>query len=277
MAEIYFGKKSAFNFSLTVKLIFLNMIFFVIFYSLFLLNYLSLDQIGLQPSNFVKGDNLWTIFTSMFMHANFVHLFFNMFSLFFIGMFVEKIIGKKRFFWFYIISGIFAGLFFAFLSGYFGTTPIGEKLFGDPSIPGVGASGALFGLLGLLAVLVPYSKVYLILGPLIAIVLEAVLQNVLDPTVFSVLGILINIYFIASIFAIFSFSEKFRKIALPVEMPFWVLPIVAIVPLVIIGFFVSLPIGNMAHLGGLIIGLAYGFYLKRKYKRKAKLLSKYFS
>jgi len=34
----------------------------------------------------------------------------------------------------------------------------------------------------------------------------------------------------------------------------------------------GLPIGNVAHLGGLIIGLGYGFYLKRKYPRKTKMI-----
>ena len=42
----------------------------------------------------------------------------------------------------------------------------------------------------------------------------------------------------------------------------------------IIGFFISLPIGNTAHIGGLLIGLAYGWYLKNKYKRKIFLLNK---
>ena len=59
-------------------------------------------------------------------------------------------------------------------------------------------------------------------------------------------------------------------------MPFWVLPIVAIVPLVVIGLFVPLPIGNTAHFGGLIAGLLYGIYLKKKYKRRAQIISKFF-
>ena len=39
----------------------------------------------------------------------------------------------------------------------------------------------------------------------------------------------------------------------------------------------GLPFGNTAHLGGLIAGLAYGLYLKKKYPRKTKMLSDYFS
>lgn len=54
--------------------------------------------IGLQPSAFFSG-TVWTLLTSMFMHGGFAHLFVNMFSLFFIGTFIERLIGRKRFFW----------------------------------------------------------------------------------------------------------------------------------------------------------------------------------
>jgi membrane associated rhomboid family serine protease len=60
----------------------------------------------------------------------------------------------------------------------------------------------------------------------------------------------------------------------PIEMPFWLLPIVAIVPLFVIGYFIALPIGNSAHLGGFLTGLVYGLYLRAKYKNKVKLLNK---
>jgi membrane associated rhomboid family serine protease len=75
----------------------------------------------------------------------------------------------------------------------------------------------------------------------------------------------------------FSFNPKTRRFALPLEMPFWLLPIIAIVPLVVIGLFVELPIANSAHFGGLLVGLLYGLYLKIKYPKKTAIISRYFS
>src|SRR3989344_3740463 len=214
----------------------------------------------------------------VFMYGSLAHLLFNMISLFFIGNFVEKIIGRKRFFWFYIIAGILAGLFYVILSYLFGTGYIGEKIFVNPNIFAVGASGAIFSLLGLLALLTPFNRVYLIAGPLIAIVIQSILAQLFpESSLISGLDILITIYFFIAVFSMLSFSPVLRKIAVPLEMPFWLLPIIAIVPLVIIGLFINLPIGNTAHLGGLLIGLAYAYYLKKKYKRKTEMIKKYFS
>ncbi len=232
--------------------------------------------IALQANGFFIG-KVWTVFTSMFAHIHVWHILANMVSLFFIGNFVERVIGRKRFFWFYIISGALAGLFYVVLSYFFGTGLIGERVFGNPETFAVGASGAIFALLGLLAVLTPKSKIYLIVGPIIAIVAEALIHFFVDSTpIFSMIDILLNIYILFSIFSIFSFNLFLRKIALPIKMPFWLLPIIAIVPLFIIGLFVSLPIGNTAHLGGLIVGLVFGFYIIRKYRRKTEMIRRLF-
>ena len=144
--------------SVTNKLILITTFFY--FVSLIILrvygNQFFLDNFALTPSLAFHGKNLWTLLTSMFSHIQPFHIFANMFSLFFIGNFLEKIIGKKRFILVYLISGIMGGIFFV-LSG---------TIFGN-NMPGIGASGAIFGVLGVLAVLFPYSKIYLIIGPLI--------------------------------------------------------------------------------------------------------------
>lgn len=115
--------------------------------------------LAIQPNAFFSGQ-IWTLLTSMFMHGNLSHLFVNMVSLFFIGNFIEKLIGRKRFFWLYILSGIIAGLFFVFLSYFFGISEWGIKIFGSPEVFAVGASGAIFALGGLLTILTPNLRVY---------------------------------------------------------------------------------------------------------------------
>jgi membrane associated rhomboid family serine protease len=143
--------------SLNTSFIVINIIAFVLFTVLISANILSIDSIAIKPSNILQGKYLWTFLTSMFMHAGFLHLFVNMLSLFFVGSLVEKIIGRKRYFWFYILSGIFAGIFFVLMSLIFTA---------DSGAYAVGASGALFGLIGLLMLLTPNLPVYIMFIPI---------------------------------------------------------------------------------------------------------------
>lgn len=280
--DLTYGRRRSENVFRKLSLTNLIIIFNLIVYFLIIFSLASFGEerilsiFALSPNDFFSG-SIWQVVTSMFSHIWFPHLLFNMISLFFIGNFVENIIGRKRLLRFYLLSGIFAGLFYAVLSFYFGTG-IGERIFLNPDVSAVGASGAIFALLGLMAVLTPHTKIYLIVGPLIAIIIGAIFSQIFPGAGFlAVLNLLINFYFIISIVSIFSFNPTMRKIAVPLEMPIWVLPIVAIVPLVIIGLFVELPIGNTAHLGGLIAGLGYGWFMIRRYKKKIVMVRKYFS
>lgn len=88
----------------------------------------------------------WTLITSMFLHGGFTHLFFNGFALYMFGPFLEQMIGSKRFVLVYFVSGLVGGL--AYVASYYaGLLP--------QSIPALGASGAIFGILGAVAVLRP--------------------------------------------------------------------------------------------------------------------------
>lgn len=231
----------------------------------------------LNPQNFFNNGYFWTAFTSIFLHANFFHLFVNMFSLFFLGNFLEMLIGKKRYFWLYLISGLFASIFFASLAFYFGNNSFSERIFGSSNDFALGASGAIFALAGVLALLTPKKKVYLIMGPLIALILQSLFYiSIKNSALLSFLDMFVMIYIFISIFALISFNSGLQKLALPLEMSFSMIPIFAIVPLIIVGLFVKLPIGNMAHLGGLIAGMLYATYLKYKYKNKTKLIERTF-
>lgn len=139
------------RFSLTLILIILNLVFFLIYLFLEYFYKNFIDYVALKPSNFFSGKNLWTIFTSMFIHANPFHLFANMFSLLFLGNFLERIIGKKRFAFIYFVSGIVAALFFVFFA---------LLIRSEFNVYAVGASGAIFGIIGVIVILTPKLRVF---------------------------------------------------------------------------------------------------------------------
>lgn len=94
----------------------------------------------------------WTVITSLFVHANPTHLFFNMWALFVFGPILEKVIGSQRFVALYLISGIVGNIGFA--------------LFYPGNTAGVGASGAIYGVVGALAVLLPNLLVLVFFLPM---------------------------------------------------------------------------------------------------------------
>jgi rhomboid protease GluP len=82
----------------------------------------------------VAGGQVWLLLSSMFLHSGFIHLALNMLSLYFLGSFVEQAFGKSRFLALYLCSGLAGGIAYLY--------------FGAFEVPAVGASGAIFGLLG---------------------------------------------------------------------------------------------------------------------------------
>ncbi|MDP2672775.1 MAG: rhomboid family intramembrane serine protease [Nanoarchaeota archaeon] len=156
------GKKGFFSsLSINTILILLTVLMFFVFSLLMKFNLLTIDDVAIKPSNIFQGKYLWTFLTSMFMHGGFFHLFVNMLSLFFLGTFLQRILGVKRYLWFYLISGLFAGLFFVLLSLI--PTPFFSA---DFDVFAVGASGALFGLIGLMMLLTPNLPVYIMFIPI---------------------------------------------------------------------------------------------------------------
>lgn len=150
--------------SATAWIVTINVImFFVILFTV----YGNPDRIlyfTITPSEIFQGNYLWTLIVHMFSHASPSHLFVNMFALLSMGKLCERIIGKKRFIWFYLLSGLFAGILSVTLAQLFGYGFL-VKIFGSANIPMLGASGAIFGVAGLLMMLLPRLKFSIIFLP----------------------------------------------------------------------------------------------------------------
>ena len=108
----------------------------------------------------------------MFLHANFQHIFFNMFAVWMFGRVLEQVWGPKRFLTYYLLCGIGAGLiqevvqyieYATVLSNYdsvqtpFGIIPMSEYL---NQMTTVGASGAVYGILLAFGMLFPNSEMF---------------------------------------------------------------------------------------------------------------------
>jgi len=147
----------------------------------------------------------WTFVTSIFLHADFSHIFFNMFALFMFGMILESRVGPKHFIILFFLSGI-AG-------------SIGYMISASGSmIPAIGASGAIYGIIGALAVIVPFMMLWFLGGIPMPMVVAAVIWIAME------------------VFGMFSPSD----------------------------------IAHSAHLGGVVVGIIYGIYLRRKERKAVK-------
>ena len=97
------------------------------------------------------GADAVTIFTAMFMHGGWMHLFGNMLFLWIFGDNVEDRIGHVKFLIFYLLAGLAATFAQYYVSS-------------NSAIPNVGASGAIAGVLGAYLLMFPQSRVNVLLG-----------------------------------------------------------------------------------------------------------------
>lgn len=103
-------------------------------------------QFGALNSVLVQNGQFWRLITAGFVHSGFLHLLFNMYSLYLIGTQLENFVGKWKFLAIYFFSMISASLMSCIL---------------NPYTISVGASGALFGLLGALVYFGWHYRLYL--------------------------------------------------------------------------------------------------------------------
>jgi membrane associated rhomboid family serine protease len=107
-----------------------------------------IGELGFKPTYLSLGQfpQIYTLFTSMFVHANFLHILGNMLVFFFIGAAFEQRIGAKKFLFIYLVTGVIGALTFSVANL-------------NSLVPLVGASGAIFGILGAFAYSYPRDEV----------------------------------------------------------------------------------------------------------------------
>ena len=142
----------------------------LIFFYMFGLSESALDafigKYGLIPTLIVQRENLYTLVTSMFLHGGLDHLVLNMLFLLIAGDGCERAMGHVRFLAFYLIAGVFSGLFYVYMD----TTS---------STIAIGASGAIFGILAAFAILFPFRMVISFVG-IIPVPLPAIIFVILS-------------------------------------------------------------------------------------------------
>ena len=104
------------------------------------LNYFALD-----PERVWNQYYIWQLFTYIFLHGDFFHILFNLFSLWMFGGELESYWGSKRFLFYFFFCGVGAGIFTVLLSPY----------------PVIGASGAIYGVLLAFGWLFPNRPIYI--------------------------------------------------------------------------------------------------------------------
>jgi membrane associated rhomboid family serine protease len=109
----------------------------------------------------------WQIISYMFLHGSLGHLFSNMFGLFIFGPILETYMGSKRFFWYYILTGVGAALIYSGINYYELSQMVvdSDAYLSEVTTPMVGASGAIFGILAAFGFIFPNLEMMLLFFP----------------------------------------------------------------------------------------------------------------
>ncbi|HYC87171.1 MAG TPA: rhomboid family intramembrane serine protease [Chryseosolibacter sp.] len=100
----------------------------------------------------------YQLFTYMFVHGDFMHIFFNMLTLVFMAPMLENFWGAKKFLMFYIVCGVGAGIFHVIVTTFFVTGGFSSVM--------MGASGAVYGVLMAFGMLFPNMEIMLLIPPI---------------------------------------------------------------------------------------------------------------
>ncbi len=159
------GKKRIFlKLSMTNLFILINIFCFLTIFPLGLS--VDISYLGICADD-TRLRQLWTIITYMFFHVHYRHLLQDMFCLFIFGNLTEGIIGKERYFWFYLVSGAVAGFIVSIFAQFLGsidTSSLAARAFGNPQAVYLGSSGPLYAVVGLFLILI--WRIKFKIGPL---------------------------------------------------------------------------------------------------------------
>ncbi|MBL7206269.1 MAG: rhomboid family intramembrane serine protease [Candidatus Aenigmarchaeota archaeon] len=185
---------------------------------------------------------IWRWFSSLFLHVDANHLFFNMLGLYFFGKVLEEDLDRKWWIAIYFAAGLLGNFAFMFTS----------------MSPVIGASGCMFGLMGAAMFLKPLKKIHLYIFPLplgiIAIIL-AIFESLM--TAMGSVGQVANIAHVAGLItgAIFAFFHSPKQAAKGIMF----LVILMVLLMLLIPFFLLI-----TTIGGVILGVVesiVGFFL----------------
>jgi len=134
------------------------------------------NKYGLISVRIMEGKSPLNLVTSMFLHADLLHLGMNMLFLLITGDGCERAMGSSRFLVFYLACGVFSGLFHVYMNQ-------------TSNVPTIGASGAIFGVLAAFAILFPFRWLISLFG-LIPVPIPAI--------IFAFLMVLVETAYVAS-------------------------------------------------------------------------------
>lgn len=138
--RVRYGGYRGFNMTPIWVLMAVNLIFFV---AALIREETIFTTFGFTPIQFL--DEPWTILTSMFVHDGIWHIIVNMLMLYFFGSYILGLVGEVKFLIVYFVGGLLGNLLFFLLGNEYATV--------------VGASGAVYAIMGTLAVMRPRLKV----------------------------------------------------------------------------------------------------------------------
>jgi len=120
----------------------------------------SLHEFGLVPVAVTHEFRLWQPVTYLFLHGGLLHLLFNMLFLWMFGVDLERSWGSRRLYTYFFLTGIGAALINILVKSI-----VDPQGYGTSTVPTIGASGAIYGILLAAAIAFPDRRIWLIPFP----------------------------------------------------------------------------------------------------------------